>query len=781
MAKIQNKKTNRAGLATKAILSGVFALIILGLVFIPKAKADFWDDVVDFLDPTQHIGNIIDGEPWKNLPPIPSREEIIDPLCLFACDDNDNDARTAYVALPSVTIYANPSSVNYDGSTTIYWNSSNATFCHSIGRTIGWSGNKPTSGSYYAPNLRNTTTFHITCSNSAGSSGNSVTVTVGAEQQNPTVSIHASPSTVNYNGSAVISWNSNNASYCSASGGTNGWAGNKNLSGTFNTGNLTNTTTYQITCTNSSGSVNGSATVYVSGAQTQNPTVSIDADDSSLDYGESTRIRWNSNNADYCTASGGTNGWSGNRNTSGSFYTGQMTSDKTFRINCYNNSGSDSDSVTVRVVDDDDNDYNDNTRVSISAARTRIGLNESTTIRWDSDNAEYCRGSGGLNGWAGTRNRSGSFNTGPLPRTTTFTIICGNDNYNYNYYYGYNNYNNEVSRSVSVVVSGNQPLPPQSGNYLTATTTAATQISNTSARVNSVISNSRNLPANAWFEWGRTMSLGNKTAVTPIGTSPSVVHADNLNGLSPRTTYYYRIVAENSEWRNIGSMLSFTTTGTPRTEVIKTTKTSYTPPSSLVLVSSSIDRNQPITSTIDNSRPRPGDEINYTINYQNVGTASITSLTMRVDLPLEVDYLFSNRNNPIISGHTLIFNLGTLKANGQDTLSIRTRVRTDIPSGTNLNFPATLTYIDPSGSPQMVTTNVSAQVWSQSELGGSEDEFGDEDPFAANALFSDSFFPTNIFGWLFLIILLLVLILLSRNVYSKFTETRIKHTTEDHL
>ena len=56
---------------------------------------------------------------------------------------------------------------------------------------------------------------------------------------NPTVSIYANPSSVNYNGSSTITWNSNNANYCNTSGGTNGWSGNQNTSGTFYTGTLT--------------------------------------------------------------------------------------------------------------------------------------------------------------------------------------------------------------------------------------------------------------------------------------------------------------------------------------------------------------------------------------------------------------------------------------------------------------------------------------------------------------------------------------------------------------
>ena len=184
-------------------------------------------------------------------------------------------------------------------------------------------------------------------------------------------------------------------------------------------------------------------------------------------------------------------------------------------------------------------------------------------------------------------------------------------------------------------------------------------------------------------------------------------------------------------------------------------------PTSLVLITSSVDRNQPIVPTIDNSRPHPGDEINYTVSYQNVGTASITGLTLRIDLPSEVDYMFSNPNNPIVSGQTLIFNLGTLKANGQGTVTARVRVRDDIPANTNLNFPATLSYIDPSGTPQSVIANVSAQVWSAPTPATNENN-----SLGAN-VFGADFFPTNLFGWLLLLVLVLVLIFLARYIMDQ--------------
>jgi uncharacterized repeat protein (TIGR01451 family) len=171
--------------------------------------------------------------------------------------------------------------------------------------------------------------------------------------------------------------------------------------------------------------------------------------------------------------------------------------------------------------------------------------------------------------------------------------------------------------------------------------------------------------------------------------------------------------------------------------------------------------------TIDNTRPHPGDEINYTVSYQNIGTGAITGLTLQIVMPGEVSYITSNPNNPSIFGNTLVFSLGTLKANGQGVVTVRMRVLDNAPAGAILNFPAILSYVDPSGFPQSVNANVSAQIWSGGALGAN--------------VFGAGFLPENIFGWLLFLVLLLILILLGKHVFTSnqpFSKRTITTVTE---
>jgi hypothetical protein len=64
--------------------------------------------------------------------------------------------------------------------------------------------------------------------------------------------------TLPYNSIATLSWTSNNANYCQASGD---WSGSKSISGSESTGNLTVSKSYSITCTGSGGSNTDTVTV----------------------------------------------------------------------------------------------------------------------------------------------------------------------------------------------------------------------------------------------------------------------------------------------------------------------------------------------------------------------------------------------------------------------------------------------------------------------------------------------------------------------------------------
>lgn len=164
--------------------------------------------------------------------------------------------------------------------------------------------------------------------------------------QAPTLSLSASPATINNGQSATLSWSSSSATNCSASGG---WSGGKSLSGT-ETITPTRNTTYSLSCSGPGGSISREQAVTVR----QIPAVDIKASNSNgpvpLNFNESAIISWSSSNVDSCSVS--KNGDVFATGTSGGQSTGNLTSGgtKTYSISCSGPLGSVSDSVVVDVA-----------------------------------------------------------------------------------------------------------------------------------------------------------------------------------------------------------------------------------------------------------------------------------------------------------------------------------------------------------------------------------------------------------------------------------------------
>jgi hypothetical protein len=92
-------------------------------------------------------------------------------------------------------------------------------------------------------------------------------------------------------------------------------------------------------------------------------------------------------------------------------------------------------------------------------------------------------------------------------------------------------------------------------------TAEATNVNSTSATLNGSV-NPNGVTTTARFEWGMSSNLStySTTASEPIGSGTSAVSVTaNLTGLSTNTTYYYRVVGQNSAGTERGSILSFTT------------------------------------------------------------------------------------------------------------------------------------------------------------------------------------------------------------------------------
>jgi len=161
----------------------------------------------------------------------------------------------------------------------------------------------------------------------------------------PSVTLAATPTAINSGSSSMLTWNARHGETCMAAGG---WSGSMATSGTWSTGTLSNSTKYELTCTDGHGSTTQTVTVTVTAPTTPAvPTVSFSDSPSTIASGSASILTWSSINATACTASGG---WSGTLAPSGSQSTGVLSASTTYTLSCTGAGGSVSQSATVSVT-----------------------------------------------------------------------------------------------------------------------------------------------------------------------------------------------------------------------------------------------------------------------------------------------------------------------------------------------------------------------------------------------------------------------------------------------
>jgi hypothetical protein len=112
------------------------------------------------------------------------------------------------------------------------------------------------------------------------------------------------------------------------------------------------------------------------------------------------------------------------------------------------------------------------------------------------------------------------------------------------------------TQADSILSFRTSTIPP------TVATAAAASVTSSSATLNGSV-NPNGSSTTAWFEWGTsgTLETYSSTAAQSIGSGASAVSdSASLTGLGLDTTYYYRVVGQNSAGIERGYILDFTTT-----------------------------------------------------------------------------------------------------------------------------------------------------------------------------------------------------------------------------
>ena len=156
--------------------------------------------------------------------------------------------------LPAVTLTASPPAVTAGNAATLQWTSTDATSCTASG---AWSGAVSVNGTQSTGPLSAATAYSLSCSGPGGTSSASATVSVI-----PTATLSVYPSVVAPGNASTLTWDSTNATSCTAG---DGWSGTLPSNGAQVTSAVSATTSYTLSCTGAGGSsAVASATLTVS-------------------------------------------------------------------------------------------------------------------------------------------------------------------------------------------------------------------------------------------------------------------------------------------------------------------------------------------------------------------------------------------------------------------------------------------------------------------------------------------------------------------------------------
>ncbi|HEY4493537.1 MAG TPA: hypothetical protein VJB98_02870 [Candidatus Paceibacterota bacterium] len=663
-----------------------------------------------------------------------------------------------------VTLTASSNSVNQGGSSTLSWTSTNAAYCIADGGiTSQWVGDKSVpSGSTLLTNLQTTRTYGITCYNSQGNSAHDdASIAVTQNQITPTVDINASPNPVMSGNSSRLYWNSNNAVSCQTSGGPWVATGSKNLNDNESTGNLYNATAYSITCYSSTGqSASDSVTVNIQSIQQNNPpTLNFYASPSVVPYGNTSTLYWSTTNADYCTASGD---WSGNKSVNSSEQTGQIYATRNYIMTCYGPGGSVVRNTTVTPQGQVLGAVPPT--LTIYAIPTPVQYGQSSTVYWNSQNTDTCFA---LGNWFGTKPVSGQYPTGPLFADSTFTMTC----------YGTGG---TITRSAVVpVIMPPVYVPPPScpvtGCVQGVTGSYSASIEKTIENLSIPGQVGQTVLARPGSELRYTITVRN----TGTLTLTNLVVRDPLSDrvevkeISNSGTYDYR--NKTITWKLARLGVGESKTFTLLVKVIPCDcatelgieNRAYVDNSQISEVSSNNTiagvATGPFEITIDNVTPvvGPGDKVTYTIRYRNATSQSVSGAMLNVYIPSGM-IIEGYTETCTIDGNTLTLNLGTVAPLQSGQVQVVGKIDEGVLDGEQLVTRAVVSYRDSQG----YTRESSAQTVSTVDRDGNN-LASVKDSSDANDSSGLRFLPDTFFGWLLLLLLIIVLAIFVKRLLTK--------------
>ena len=225
------------------------------------------------------------------------------------------------------------------------------------------------------------------------------------------------------------------------------------------------------------------------------------------------------------------------------------------------------------------------------------------------------------------------------------------------------------------------PPPPVINQQPVVTTVAASNIAQTSARINGYLNTSGSTinGADVWFEWGPTPGLGFSTQRHPVMTGAPF--NDFIQGLQPDTRYFYRAMAQNNNGTAVGQTLFFSTAEVGHgPEVIYVDNNSGSGQVVMLKVES------------DFTSVCVADTAHYTVTYQNLTKKTLKDVVVQVILPQEETFIRTSRGSYADGPNTVTVLVGDLAGREKGTFEIEAKINSRGKVDDTLVATGTLVY-----------------------------------------------------------------------------------------
>lgn len=284
-------------------------------------------------------------------------------------------------------------------------------------------------------------------------------------------------------------------------------------------------------------------------------------------------------------------------------------------------------------------------------------------------------------------------------------------------------------------------------------TGSVTNITQTNATFNGSV-DTGGIQGNAWFEYGTDVSFGNTTTLNAFNFNApySGSFSTNISGLSANTTYYVRAIGQNSAGKVYGSIVSFTTNSGSGNSMAPTATTT----SGTILANNVLQMNAMILINNSNS----ADTWFEWGTTSNLGNKTVTTPVSGAPATRHINTL-----SGLLPGTRYYFRAVAQNSYGISHGAILSAVTSGSAQIYDNNQNNTNTYVVPVNTASVNTvTSTDATSAYNSNLPGYA--------LGANIFGYGGFLPTNLFGWLLIIILVLLIVYLSRRLYGPTSDQR---------